>query len=1317
MENNKNVKVKKLPLDRTDTNNQIDINDINNTKNINSLNNINNINNFVDNQKNQNFEKNNQKKYAKDDLNIVDPQASTRFSYTNTYDREKEMIELKNLYSKSKTPPTFSNLRESQASSFYINKFISKENTSPLIRDKSAKFAQVIRIPAKEDIIDIFKKEKALHSGKAPSSYERLGAASTKKLSNNEYFNKIISQSAGTYKQNEFIVKNIPKIIEESYNNNFIKNSNISSSNKAQDMNAKNQPQVFGSFIFNKNNQIDPTFNFSQKKEDKNIINNDLIKDFYSSNINDYNLANNSMENKSEGNYYMKNMPKIDNIMKTKTTPLNNQGNNNDNFAEVVFLSKTKNINQSQNNEIKNINKTIDKKELPEVLNASNINNVGSFMLYQNDKDEFKKKDMNLPENNNLKESKTNEANEINEFKDNDLINSNKFATITKLNGNQFATKENTELFDYSNINNINNLSFSNDAFNIYNTKEEINKNKIGNEKTDIIGIPEIFDSFNINTLKQPTTTLNKIEDNFPKNFDSTNINNFNQTDNISSTNINIKDFNYDMTNTIIDYKNLPEIFGSSNINNKVEASNKSNEYNFDIKDLTKEINYSNINYFNQDVNTNNDIEKPNEIYGSFLLNNLNEKINSSKIIQEKNNNLNLNQTPTITPKTKKIEENNIIKDFRNYIQDLNIEKNNLPKVFSSSDITNYKQNINKNNKELNNFDNNMTMAMAEKIINMKDLPEVFGSSDINKKQKISASSQPKEEIVTDMPDVFGSFDINNISKDNNIKENEIINIKDLPEISKSYNISDLKQPTTTIINEEVNINNINNINKKKLPEVFPSSNFIPTKTIFKNPNFYIKEDIGESNNNNNINPVENTTTKKLDDYNIIKDFKNNIQNLNIEKNSLPKVYSSSDITNYKQNINKNNANQNNELNKIDTNMSMIEKIVNMKELPEVFGSSDIKLKHKISVSCQTEEVVTDLPDVFGSFDINDYSKDNNNLKENEIINIKDIDNLKQPKRTLDLTKEDIDKKDLSTDFISSNNNINQNTINEITLNINSNDLPEVIGSSDFNNFNQDSIIDVNKSIDIKDLPEVFGSYDINNIQKTPIALNSNIKESENKSSDLNQYGYEKEQNSLLVPQSRNKSYIKHIKQNIQSNLNPFDYKQSSHMKNSSSFSYYNLKENNNQSYGLSNLNQTSDIQPSRPTYVTQIENKSIENDYNPFIHTIKNAKSYQNININPLGNIGLKSLNNDKAQPKKNPMTLYKSISNNNFNNLRISNYSGTKYNTIYPVTNISSNNIFRNKNNTKRIFNKKNAWQGHNYTYNSPDYLSTNIIKTIYS
>ena len=522
------------------------------------------------------------------------------------------------------------------------------------------------------------------------------------------------------------------------------------------------------------------------------------------------------------------------------------------------------------------------------------------------------------------------------------------------------------------------------------------------------------------------------------------------------------------------------------------------------------------------------------------------------------------------------------------------------------------------------------------------------------------------------------------------------------------------------------NKNKEGNINKKELTEVFPLSNIIPKKTIYKNRDFYIKEDIGKS-YNNNFNQIENIATKKFEENDIIKDIKYNIQYLNIDKNNLSKVFSSSDITKYKQ-INKNNdINQNKELNKLDNSMTNIEKIINMKELPEVFGSSDIKIKHKISTSCQTEENVNDLPDVFGSFDINNYIQDKK-IKENEVIDIKDINNLKQPKKTLDLAKEDIEKKDLNKDFISSSNiNINQNTTNEITLNnqrnVNNKDLTEIIGSSNFNNFNPTSIIDENKSIDMEDLPEVFGSNDINNFQKIPIALNTNIKGPENKYKELSQYTLGTKQNKL----SRNKSYIRNFKGNLHANSNPFDYKQSNNLKNSYSFSCHSLKKKNNQSFGLpilndlNNINQISNIQSSRPTYTTHIdinhktENESIENNFNPYIQTIRNVKSYQNINIYPMGNIDLKSFNNDKSQRKNNSMSLCKSISNNNFNNLRIPIYSGTKFNTIYPITSFSTNNIFGYKNTTKRIFNQKNVWSMNNYTYNSPGNISTNIIKNI--
>ena len=423
---------------------------------------------------------------------------------------------------------------------------------------------------------------------------------------------------------------------------------------KNKDMEIKTIPQIFDSLDINKYNHIEPSLNLNQKNEDENIIINNLAKDFNKENINDFNLINNSM--------------------KAKITSSDSQEKNkDDHFAEVILLSKTKSaINQTQNNEIDNKTEKINLDfnlenknkntniNIPEPFNSSNINNLGSFILSKpdkNDKNEFEKRDLNIPEINNFTETYTNITNVPGVLEIQDLKNSNQLGAITKLDADQ-----NPEIFDYSNINSIKNITFSNkkedidfcskdyDTFNIYNTKEEINKKKDDIGKDDLNDSPEIFDSLNINNLKQPTTTLPKMEENYPQHFNSSNI--LNQIENISSTNINSKNINY-MGNEIINSKDLPEIFDYSDINKIIETKNKQKEYNVDI-------NFTDNNF---------------ELYDSLDVNILNGKSNSSKTIKDNFNN-NLNLTPNI--ETKKIEENNIIKDFKQYLQNLTIDKNNL---------------------------------------------------------------------------------------------------------------------------------------------------------------------------------------------------------------------------------------------------------------------------------------------------------------------------------------------------------------------------------------------------------------------------------------------------------------------------------------------------------------------------------------------------------------------------------------------------------------------------------------------------------------
>ena len=76
---------------------------------------------------------------------------------------------------------------------------------------------------------------------------------------------------------------------------------------------------------------------------------------------------------------------------------------------------------------------------------------------------------------------------------------------------------------------------------------------------------------------------------------------------------------------------------------------------------------------------------------------------------------------------------------------------NNLPWVFGLSNINHFKQTITTKttkkegvdldkNKDKNNF-KKITTTTIEGIIDMKDLPEVFGSSDINKFKQVTTTT------------------------------------------------------------------------------------------------------------------------------------------------------------------------------------------------------------------------------------------------------------------------------------------------------------------------------------------------------------------------------------------------------------------------------------------------------------------------------------------------------------------------------------------------------------------------------------------------
>ena len=86
------------------------------------------------------------------------------------------------------------------------------------------------------------------------------------------------------------------------------------------------------------------------------------------------------------------------------------------------------------------------------------------------------------------------------------------------------------------------------------------------------------------------------------------------------------------------------------------------------------------------------------------------------------------------------------------------------------------------------------TKITKEEIINMKDLPEVFGSSDIQNFKKITTTTETTGNAdLKDHPDKNNFLD-NNVKQITTITKEEIINMKDLPEVFGSSDINNFKK-------------------------------------------------------------------------------------------------------------------------------------------------------------------------------------------------------------------------------------------------------------------------------------------------------------------------------------------------------------------------------------------------------------------------------------------------------------------------------------------------------------------------------------------
>ena len=291
----------------------------------------------------------------------------------------------------------------------------------------------------------------------------------------------------------------------------------------------------------------------------------------------------------------------------------------------------------------------------------------------------------------------------------------------------------------------------------------------------------------------------------------------------------------------IINMKDLPETFGSSNINNYVQKEAKVTTTSKIEKEEEAPFEYRKI-----EVNVNESLP---ETFGSSNIQQLglNQQPETTKVttvtkttenIKSKtNDNNNLKQITTTkkTEATGNIDLNDLSSNLTSEQINNIINMKDLPETFGSSNINNFKQTTTTTttkttgNVDLNNLPGNLTSSQIKNIVDMKDLPETFGSSNINNFKQTKTTTTTK---------TTGNADLNNLP--GNLTSSQIKNIvdmKDLPETFGSSNINNFKQTKTTTITKttgNIDLNNLGNltssqidniINMKDLPETFGSSN------------------------------------------------------------------------------------------------------------------------------------------------------------------------------------------------------------------------------------------------------------------------------------------------------------------------------------------------------------------------------------------------------------------------------------------------------------------------------------------------------------
>ena len=278
--------------------------------------------------------------------------------------------------------------------------------------------------------------------------------------------------------------------------------------------------------------------------------------------------------------------------------------------------------------------------------------------------------------------------------------------------------------------------------------------------------------------------------------------------------------------------------------------------------------------------------------------------------------------TTTVTKTTGNVDLRNIPTALTNSEIKRIVDMKDLPNTFGSNDINNFQQKTTTTttttkttgNVDLSNIPSALTNSEIKKIVEMKDLPNTFGSNDIN-------NFHQKTTTTTTTTKTTGNADLRNIpSALTNSEIKRIVDMKDLPNTFGSNDIKNFNQKTTTTTTTTQTTGNLPKaltpeeiqkiINMKDLPETIGSS----TMTNVKKTTVTTTTNV-PGNNLNNSKPITTTTKTEI-------------------TGSIPKALTQEEI----------------------------QKIINMKDLPETIGSSSMtNVKKTIYTNTSSSPVNIDL--------------------------------------------------------------------------------------------------------------------------------------------------------------------------------------------------------------------------------------------------------------------------------------------------------------------------------------------------------------------